>query len=85
MEPPTKTKHLSVICSNKAMCASHRARIHFVNGLQPLLPMHRFGQGVKPLADTWDGLAPYRSTTVIENCRAPHYWTEKIADWCGVG
>ncbi|NQW47660.1 MAG: hypothetical protein HQ464_07830 [Planctomycetes bacterium] len=59
--------------------------MHFVTGLQPLLPMHRFGQGVKPLADKWDGLAPYRSTIVIKNSRVPHYWTEKIADWCGVG
>jgi hypothetical protein len=42
--------------------------------------MHRFGHGVKPIADKWDGLAPYRYSIAIENSQVPHYWTEKIAD-----
>jgi hypothetical protein len=51
-----------------------------VNQLQPLIAMHRFGHGVRPLADKWDGLAPYRYSIAIENSQVPHYWTEKIAD-----
>jgi hypothetical protein len=51
-----------------------------VNRLQPLMAMHRFGHGVRPLADKWDGLAPYRYSIAIENSQVPHYWTEKIAD-----
>lgn len=77
---PLKTEHLSVICSHKAMCEGHRARIRFLDRLQALLPMHRFGRDVRPLADKWDGLAPYRYSIAIENSRVTHYWTEKIAD-----
>ena len=72
MELPAKTEHLSVICSTKAVCAGHRTRIQFVNRLQPLIPMHRFGHGVRPLADKWDGLAPYRYAIAIENSQVPH-------------
>ena len=80
MEPPQKTEVLSVICSTKAICAGHRTRLRFVNQLEPLISMHRFGHGVRPLADKWDGLAAYRYSIAIENSQVPHYWTEKIAD-----
>ena len=39
-----------------------------------------FGRGFTPLADKWDGLAPYRYSIAVENYRGPDYWTEKIAD-----
>ena len=39
-----------------------------------------FGRGFKPIADKWDGLAPYRYAIAVENHSCPNYWTEKIAD-----
>jgi len=78
--PPLKTEHLSVVCSKKAKCPGHKTRIQFVNRLRPLVSMHRFGHGVRPLANKWDGLAPYRYSIAIENSQVPHYWTEKITD-----
>jgi hypothetical protein len=39
-----------------------------------------FGRGFQPVADKWDGLAPYRYSIAVENHSGPDYWTEKIVD-----
>jgi len=77
---PEKTAGISVICSDKAMVDGHRRRLAFVERLVDLAPMPRFGRGFRPLADKWDGLAPFRFSVAVENSRHDHYWTEKIAD-----
>lgn len=77
---PAKTDNICIICSNKAMTRSHRRRLAFVEQLQRLNPMPRFGRGFHDLATKWEGLAPFRYSLAIENSRHPHYWTEKIAD-----
>jgi hypothetical protein len=79
-EFPQKESNLSVICSDKATIDGHRRRLAFVEQLLALTPAPRFGRGFTPLADKWDGLAPYRYSVAVENSRHEHYWTEKIAD-----
>jgi hypothetical protein len=80
MGPPEKTRLLSAIASSLAALPGHRARLRFLAGLGELPELDRFGRGVRPLADKWDGLAPYRYSLAIENMQQPHYWTEKLAD-----
>jgi hypothetical protein len=39
-----------------------------------------FGNGINPLEQKWDGLAPYKYTIVLENQATSHVLTEKIQD-----
>lgn len=79
---PEKTRLVSVICSDKTFTAGHARRFGFVKRLQEELgdQLDVFGRGVREVADKWDAIAPYRYHIAIENCRVPHYWTEKLAD-----
>jgi len=38
------------------------------------------GYGYKPLEDKADGHVPYQFSVVIENCREPGFFTEKLID-----
>lgn len=79
--PPAKTGDLSWITSNLAANAGHRRRLAFLARLQQAgVKFDLFGRGFQPIADKWDGLAPYRYAIAVENHSAPHYWTEKIMD-----
>lgn len=79
---PRKEKLLSVICSAEARLPGHRQRLKFVRLLKDKLgqKMDWFGRGINPLADKWDGLAPYHYHLCMENSVVSHYWTEKISD-----
>ena len=78
---PEKTRDLSWITSNYAQYEGHRRRLAFLSRLQAAhVPFDLFGRGFKPLADKWDGIAPYRYCIAVENHSEPNYWTEKIAD-----
>jgi hypothetical protein len=72
----------SVICSNKTMTEGHRHRLALVDRLREEFAgrIDFFGHGSKPVADKWDAIEPYRFHIVFENVRAPHYWSEKLAD-----
>jgi hypothetical protein len=48
--------------------------------MQESVEFDLFGRGFDPIADKWDGLAPYRYSIAVENFSNPHYWTEKLAD-----
>jgi len=80
--PAKKEKVLSVICSNKALTEGHRERLRFLDRLIAKFgsKLDVFGHGFKPITDKWDAIHPYRYHIVLENVRADHYWTEKIAD-----
>lgn len=39
-----------------------------------------FGNGIRPVADKWDALAPYKYSVVMENGRYDDYFTEKLSD-----
>lgn len=81
LTPPPKTSNLSWITSNAAIHEGHRLRLRFLERLRKSgTSFDLFGRGFDPLADKWDGLAPYRYAIAVENYSGPDYWTEKLAD-----
>jgi len=80
--PLDKTGNVSTVCSSKKQGNTlHRARYDFTWALKERLPeLEIFGRGVRPVDDKADALDPYRYHIAIENHRAPHHWTEKLAD-----
>ncbi|MEJ7627564.1 MAG: glycosyltransferase family 10 [Ferruginibacter sp.] len=77
-----KTKILSVISSDQTWLPGHKLRFAFVNKLIGHFKdkLDVFGKGFNPIADKYDGLAPYKYSVAIENSIIPGYFTEKIAD-----
>jgi len=77
-----KTREISVFCSNQLMTQEHRARFRFVSALKDHFGgrLDWFGNGINPLDQKWDGLAPYKYTIVLENQATSHVLTEKIQD-----
>jgi hypothetical protein len=83
MPPPDKVVNkVSVICSNAAHTQGQRERLAFLKMLKKRLGdrLVHFGRGFQPVADKLDAIHGFRFHLVLENCRVPHYWTEKIAD-----
>jgi len=82
LQPPKKTKLLSVIFSDKAFTEGHVRRLDFVRALKDHFGerLDIFGRGFNYVADKWDAIADYEYHIAIENSRFPHYWTEKLAD-----
>lgn len=80
--PLQKTRWLSTVCSNKRQRHTlHYQRVRFVQRLKAALPeLDVFGHGWNYLPDKADALDSYRFHLAIENHRAPHHWTEKLAD-----
>jgi len=78
--PVEKTRPLSWITSNTSVLPGHKTRMRFREHLQKEVDFDLWGRGFTPIADKWDGLAPYRYSLAIENHRCARYWTEKIAD-----
>lgn len=77
-----KTKLLSVLTSDKAGTLGHQRRLAFVDALRRHFgsEIDVFGRGIRPVADKWDAIAPYKYHVVIENSEYPDYWTEKLTD-----
>jgi len=46
----------------------------------PILVLDSNIYGFEPIADKWDGLAPYRYSIAFENFADDLYWSEKLAD-----
>lgn len=80
--PPTKTKLISVITSNKAFTQGHQDRIDFVEKLKAYYDdkLDIFGRGINDFDDKWEVLAPYKYHISLENSSSKYYWTEKISD-----
>jgi len=86
MQPPNKTKLLSVICSTKTYTQAQRARIALVERLVQHFgsSMDVFGRGRNPIADKAEAIADYKYHIVLENNRTANFWTEKLSDtWIG--
>lgn len=77
---PDKPKSLSWVTSNLNWLPGHQKRMNFLNALQHSVEFDLWGRGFNPIADKWDGIAPYRYSLAIENYSGMYYWTEKIAD-----
>ena len=78
--PPEKTKSLSWVTGNGNAWKGHRVRMRFLEQIKDKIPFNLYGRGFTPIADKWDGIAPYRYSIAFENFSSPHYWSEKIAD-----
>lgn len=80
---PEKVENkLSVVCSDAAHTEGQRQRLAFLENLKHHLGdrLVHFGRGFRPVEDKMDAILGYRFHLVLENCQAPHYWTEKLAD-----
>jgi len=77
-----KEKLLSVFCSNKIFTEGHKARFNFCQQLKNHFKdkIDWFGNGVQPIANKIDGVAPYKYHIALENSNGPDYWTEKLMD-----
>lgn len=77
-----KPHDLSVICSTKAFTPEHYARLKFVTRLKEDLKdrLHWYGNGIKPIADKFEGIAPYRYHLAIENRFGRDIVSEKLYD-----
>ena len=79
---PLKTREISVICSTQSRTPSHRRRLAFVEALKSHFGdrLDWYGNGVNPIPEKWDALAPYRYSIALENQQAPNLITEKLLD-----
>ncbi|MEM8576798.1 MAG: hypothetical protein AAGF60_03020 [Pseudomonadota bacterium] len=73
----TKSRGVSLIASAKRDLDGHRLR-HEIAETAPSLDL--MGRAYKPFDHKGDALAPYRFSVVIENIRAPGYFSEKLID-----
>jgi hypothetical protein len=82
MQPPIKTKLISIITSNQLMMPGHLKRMNFIREIKKLYPneIDVFGKGIQPIDDKADALLPYRFNICLENSSLNHYWTEKFGD-----
>lgn len=83
MECPGEVgNNVSVVCSDASFTPGQRARLQFLELLQESLgdKLVHFGRGFRPVNDKLDAIRGYRFHLVMENCRVPHYWTEKLSD-----
>lgn len=83
MDCPTEVENkVSVVCSDATFTPGQRERLKFLADLKEKLGdrLVHFGRGFHPVADKLGAIRGYRFHLVIENCRVPHYWTEKISD-----
>lgn len=76
-----KTKNISMISSNKAMCEYHKLRLDWARTFEHSDKVDTYGSFngnyIEKKADT---LTDYRYQIVVENDVTPYYFTEKILD-----
>lgn len=77
-----KTKDLSAIISSRLMYGQQVKRYALINKLKGHFKskLDWYSREENPIADKWDGLAPYKYSIAIENSAHPGYFTEKIVD-----
>lgn len=71
-----------LITSNKKFTRGHRDRVRFADYVLEHCSdiIDVYGNGYNPIPDKFDVLKRYKYAIVIENCRYPDYWTEKLGD-----
>ena len=77
-----KKKRVSIIASKKSFASGHSLR-HFAANLVP--EDDRFGGAYKQIKKKNEALADYKFSVVIENCRQPGWFTEKLIDALTLG
>lgn len=82
MQPMSKKKDISMMCSSKTMLPGHVLRYKLYKELSQKFKdkIDFYGDGIQFLDDKADAIIPYRFHICIENSSVNDYWTEKIAD-----
>lgn len=80
LSPELKSKPLSWVTSSQTELPGHRTRMAFLEQLRGRGLVDLYGRGIKPIANKWDGLAPYSYSLAVENYRSATYWSEKLTD-----
>jgi hypothetical protein len=78
-----KSKLVSMISSNKRMCAGHIERLIWVEILKDRVDL--FGRGFNEIGSKEEGLCEYMFSVAIENGIYETYFTEKILDCFATG
>jgi hypothetical protein len=78
-----KSKLVSMICSNKVMCAGHEYRLSWAQKLQGQVDF--YGRGFNEIENKEEGLIDYMFSVAIENASYETYFTEKIQDCFATG
>ena len=82
MMPPSKSKLLSVISSNKVVTEDHRQRLRFVEQLKSTFgeQIEVFGRGIRDVPDKADAIWEYKYHIALENDHSEYYMSEKLPD-----
>lgn len=82
VRPVHPQNRISVVCSDASFTPGQRQRLAFLQELKQLLGSRlvHYGRGFNPVNDKLEAILGNRFHLVLENCQAPHYWTEKISD-----
>lgn len=82
MDDLAKPHLLSVFCSTQSITPEHRMRIRFVEAIKSHFgdQLDWYGNGIRPLDEKWEGIAPYQYHLVLENRSAPNIISEKLFD-----
>ena len=76
-----KTKRMSLIASGKKKLPGHRLRHQLAAWIQQAgIDVDLLGRAYQPFEKKEAGLAPYQFSVIIENCREPAYFSEKLLD-----
>lgn len=81
----TKTKLVSLIASNKTLCAEHVIRQNVIKTYSSNPKVDHYGFGYKPLQNKIDGLKDYYFSFAMENATYSNMYTEKITDCFSCG
>lgn len=77
----SKTRMLSIIASAKRSLTGHKLRHRTIDWLRTAgVDVEIMGGGYRRFEKKSEGLASYRYSIVIENCREETYFTEKLID-----
>ncbi len=78
----SKSKTISVFCSTQQLTPDHRLRLKFVKEIKNYFGdlLDWYGNGINPLKQKWDGIAPYKYHIVLENQSRNNIITEKLFD-----
>ena len=78
-----KSKLVSMISSNKSMCAGHNNRLRWVSKFKDKVDL--YGSGFNWIDKKEEGLKDYMFSVAIENSSYDTYFTEKITDCFAAG
>lgn len=82
LPPVPKTRLVSMIVSSKTITREQRQRLAFAERLARMLgsDVDWYGNGIRPVEEKWDAIAPYRFHVALENRIRAGIVSEKLTD-----